>query len=153
MQTKQANYRDLAAGLLFIAIGLFFALNAWLNLRLGTGRQMGPGFFPIALGLLLLPIGVAICVFALRSAPISIGTIAWRGVTLITLAIIFFSVTVRGLGFAPALGIAVWLAAYSTDKNSLLQSLAIAVVFTALSVAVFLLALGLPFPILGPWIR
>jgi hypothetical protein len=54
------NPRDLAAGALFIAIGGFFALNAWLNLAVGRAFAMGPGYFPILLGMILIGFGIAI---------------------------------------------------------------------------------------------
>lgn len=149
----QRNLRDIAAGLLFLAVGLHFALGAWLSLRMGTALQMGPGYFPLVLGTLLCALGVAIVVVALRSAPVKLDAVSWRGVAMVTAAIIFFAATIRGLGVAFGLGGAVLLASLSTEKNSLLQSLLIAVVFTAVSIVVFIWLLGIPLPVIGPWLR
>ena len=56
------NLRDLAAGALFIAIGSFFALSAFLNLPIGRAFAMGPGYFPMLLGLILIGFGLAIAI-------------------------------------------------------------------------------------------
>jgi hypothetical protein len=149
----QRNTRDIAAGLLFLIAGLHFAIMSQLTLRMGTALQMGPGYFPLVLGVILSLLGIAIIVVALRSAPVSFGSVSWRGVALVTASIIYFAATIRGLGVAFGLGGAVLLAALSTDKNSLLQSVMIAVVFTTLSIIVFIWLLGIPLPVIGPWLR
>lgn len=149
----QRNIRDIAAGLLFLAVGLHFALGAWLTLRMGSPLQMGPGYFPLVLGLILCALGIAIIAVALRGAPVKLDAVSWRGVALVTASIIFFAVTIRGLGVAFGLGGAVLLAALSTEKNSLLQSIMIAAVFTAASIVVFIWLLGIPLPVIGPWLR
>jgi hypothetical protein len=149
----QRNLRDVAAGLLFLIAGLHFVIVSWTTLRMGTALQMGPGYFPLVLGIVLSLLGIAVIVVALRSAPVSFGDVSWRGVILVTASIIFFAATIRGLGVALGLGGAVLLAALSTEKNSFLQSLAISVVFTALSIVVFVWALGITLPVIGPWLH
>ena len=108
--------------------------------------------FPLILGLILSGLGLAIILVALRSTPVSFGSVSWRGVALVTIAIIFFGVTIRGLGVALGLGIAVLLAALSTERNSPVQALIIAVTFTTLSIIVFIWLLGMPLPVIGPWL-
>lgn len=149
----QRNLRDIAAGVLFLAVGLHFAIGSWLTLRMGSPLQMGPGYFPLVLGILLSALGVAIIMVALRSAPVKFDAVSWRGVALVTAAIIFFAATIRGLGVAFGLGGAVLLASLSTEKNSFLQSLIISAVFTAASIVVFIWLLGIPLPVIGPWLR
>ena len=51
--------KDLSAGAIFIAIAAFFLSSAWLNLEIGTSFRMGPGYFPVALAVLLLVLGGA----------------------------------------------------------------------------------------------
>ena len=53
------NLKDCVAGTLFVAIGLLFAVNAWLRLSVGSALAMGPGYFPILLGLILIGLGAA----------------------------------------------------------------------------------------------
>src|SRR4051794_16044253 len=48
--------KDFWAGMLFIAIGAFAVIVA-LNYPMGTAARMGPGYFPRALGTLLIILG------------------------------------------------------------------------------------------------
>ena len=78
---------------------------------------------------------------------------SWRGVGLVTGAILFFGLTVRGLGMAPALGGATLLAALSTERNSPLFALLLSLCLTAFCVLLFVYALQLPYAAIGPWLR
>ena len=40
------NLKDCAAGTLFVAIGLLFAVNAWLGLSVGSALVDGAGLLP-----------------------------------------------------------------------------------------------------------
>ena len=51
------GHRDFYTGLLFIAIGLFFFANG-LPLEYGTPANMGPGFLPLTISVLLMFIGL-----------------------------------------------------------------------------------------------
>src|SRR5262245_6341107 len=113
------NPKDLAAGAIFVAIGGFFVLSAWLSLPIGCPVAIGPGDFPSVLGLALIALGVAIAVAGLGKPATPFGDVSWRGVGFVTASIVFFALTVRGLGMAPALGGATVLAALSTQRNSL----------------------------------
>ena len=147
------NLRDFTAGAAFIVIGLAFGVNAWLSLRLGQANAMGPGYFPVMLGLVLVGLGGAIAFSAIGRTSEPLGRFSWRGTALVTLAIVFFAVTVRGLGMAPALAGATLMAALASGKLSLRGSLALAMGLSAFCVAVFIYALRLPFPVIGPWLR
>ena len=54
-----ASKRDFYAGGLMILLGLGAALEGQ-NYNIGTMRQMGPGFMPVALGVVLVLIGITI---------------------------------------------------------------------------------------------
>jgi len=149
----QVNTRDLAAGAVFVAIGLFFGLNAWFGLRIGQAYAMGPGYFPVVLGGVLVALGVGIAAAAVGGAREAIGIIPWRGVVLVSAAILFFAVTVRGLGMAPALAGATFFAALSSGRMSWPGAILLALCLTAFCVLLFLFALRLPYPVLGPWLR
>lgn len=148
----QTNPRDLAAGALFVAIGAFFALSTTFNLSIGSAFSMGPGYFPVLLGLILIGLGLAIGVTAFTAPAEPLGQVSWRGAGLVTASIVFFALTVRGLGMAPALGGATILAALSSDRNSLLFAIGLSLCLTAFCILVFIVALRLPYPIIGPWL-
>jgi hypothetical protein len=148
----QVNPKDIAAGGIFIAIGLFFGLNAWMSLRIGKAFSMGPGFFPVVLGIILVALGLAIVLTAVGRRPEAFGTVPWRGIGMVMFAVIFFAVTVRGLGMAPSLGIATVVAAMSSGRISLLAAILVSIALTAFCVLVFIYALSLPYPVIGPWL-
>ncbi len=144
--------KDILAGGIFVALGLGFALGA-LSYDLGTPLRMGPGYVPLVLGGLLAAMGVGIIVkgfIAGEGDPL--GGFEWRAVVLVTAALIFFGVTVRGLGAAPALFGASLLASLARSGTSWREALLIAAGLTVLSVVIFIVALQLRLPLVGPWI-
>jgi hypothetical protein len=146
------NTKEITAGLIFAGIGIFFTLSALLTLPIGEAFSMGPGYFPVVLGSVLTLLGIAICLTGARKAGEPMAPIAWRGLGLIMASIVFFGVTVRGLGFAPALFVSVALASLASEKLGWKAVLIVSVVLTAFCVAVFIYALGLPYPLIGRWI-
>lgn len=149
----RVNPKDVAAGGIFVAIGLFFSLNAWFTLRIGAARSMGPGYFPVLFGIILIGLGLVIALTAIGRPRESFGEISWRGVFLVTLSIIFFAVTVRGLGMALALGGATVMAAMSSNRLTFVGSLITSASLTTFSILVFIYALRLPYPVIGPWLK
>lgn len=148
MVTDRAN---LLCGLIFIAFGLFFGVNA-LTLDIGTAFRMGPGYFPLVLAALLIILGAVIGIQAFRVEGESIGHIAWRGGLLILPAPIFFGLTVRGLGFVPAIFVTCLIASFASVKMKPLTALIVSLILTAFSTVVFIRMLGLPFRLFGPWL-
>ena len=144
--------RDILAGSVFIAFGLAFAVGA-LDYDIGTPLRMGPGYLPLALGLLLAGLGVLVIVKGfIAGSGEPLGDVPWRALVLITAALIFFGVTGRGLGAVGALFGASLLAALAREKTSPLGALVIAVGLTVGSVLIFVFALQLRLRLFGPWI-
>lgn len=144
---------DILAGAAFAAFGLVFAIGSLVELPIGTPVNMGPGFFPLVLGGILVVLGVLVAgegILAAEARPI--GLIPWRAALLIGVALLFFGLTVRGLGLLPALFVAVLLGAFASRRASLLMVLAISVGLTALSLVIFVVALRLPLQLLGTWL-
>ena len=57
--------KDFFAGVLFVAVGIAAIVIA-ANYPLGTAARMGPGYFPRILGILLILLGCALALRALR---------------------------------------------------------------------------------------
>jgi hypothetical protein len=143
---------DTIAGSIFIAFGLFFALTS-TTYELGTPFQMGPGFFPLLLGGILVLLGILVVGSGfVAEREEQVGTIPWRALVLIAIAFVFFGATVRGLGLVPSLFITTLLAAFASERMSLFSALAIAVGLNVLSVVVFVVALQLRLSLFGPWL-
>jgi hypothetical protein len=71
---------DILAGLIFVAFGLAFAITS-LTYELGTPLRMGPGYCPLALGGILVFLGLFIVgkgFISGSSAEGRLGSIPWR---------------------------------------------------------------------------
>lgn len=144
--------KDILAGAIFIAIGLAFAIGS-LSYDIGTPLRMGPGYFPLVLGGLLAGLGVLVIAKGfIAGEGDAIGEVDARAVVMITAALLFFGITVRGLGVAGALFGASLLAALARSRTPPREAVIIAVALTALSVLIFIVALQLRLPLVGPWI-
>jgi hypothetical protein len=144
--------KDLIAGLIFIAFGIAFGATAW-TYSLGTALRMGPGYFPLVLGGALALLGALITTGALKGGDEKLGPIPWRGVLLLTAAVLFFGFSVRRLGLVPALFVASFLAALSSTRTTIVAALVTAVALTVFCVLIFVEALGMPVPLFGTWLR
>lgn len=152
------SQKDFFAGLMYIVIGVAFAIAA-LDYNVGTAARMGPGYFPFALGVLLALIGLGVSFNAVTRRGIPggdpVGKWAWKQVFFILAANFTFGILLVGL---PALGIPsfglvvaiyglVLIASYARDGARFKESLAVATVLAVGSYLVFIKALNLQFPV------
>ena len=148
---KLASQKDFLSGLMFTIVGASFALGA-REYEVGGAARMGPGYFPLLLALVLALLGVVILVQATRVKGEPVGPIAWRGMLLILPAPVLFGLTVRGLGFVPAVFLTALFASFASVRMRLLPALVLSAAVTLFSYLVFSLGLGLPFRSFGPWL-
>jgi hypothetical protein len=149
----QRALKDILAGLAFAAFGLAFAVVA-TSYEIGTTVAMGPGYFPLALGGLLVILGGTIAVKGfLNGEGGAVGAIPWKALALVLGAVLFFGLTVRGLGLVPSTFGAALMAAFASQRTGVVAALIIALGLTVLSYVIFVLALSLHLPLVGPWIQ
>jgi hypothetical protein len=151
---QHAGIKDILSGLIFLGIAAAFGYAA-AGYPLGTALRMGPGYFPLVLAGLLGVLGLAIIAKGITAAAAEgeIGPVPWRGVILITGALVFFGATIKGIGLGPGVFGAALLSALGSRLNGPLAALAIAVALTGLCILVFHYGLGLSVPVIGPWLR
>jgi hypothetical protein len=145
--------RDVVGGVLVVAIGFgFFMLGR--ELEMGSSFRMGPGYFPTVLSFVMMGLGAVMTVLALRkpNEENAFGAVPWRGFLLVIGATAFFGFTLRGLGLAPAILIAVLATAWASHYASLRTSVPLALGLAAFCSFLFIRALGLPIPLVGPWV-
>ena len=148
----QRARKDLLAGAVFAGFGLAFAITS-ATYDIGTPLRMGPGFFPLVLGGILVVLGISIAVKGFVAGEGGdLGPIPWRALVLLVAAILFFGFTVRDLGLAPALFVSVLLAALAGRGVRIVPAVVIAASLTALSVLIFVVLLQLRLPLVGPWL-
>ena len=151
MTSPKLDIANLLCGLLFLALGAFFALQS-LRLDIGTTVRMGPGSFPLLLAAALILLGLVVLAGAFRGSGEAIGTIPWRGLMFILPAPVLFGLTVRGLGFVPALFFTTLIAAFASRRMTGLKAIVLATGLTVFSTLLFSYALGLPYAHFGPWL-
>jgi len=143
---------DLLAGLTFIVFGLAFSVGA-TSYEIGTALSMGPGYFPLVLGGVLVVLGTAIVAKGVIAGEGGeTGPVAWKAAVLIVAALVLFGLTVRGLGVVPSVFLTALLAGLAGYRARVVAPVVIAVGLTITSVLIFVVALQLPLPLFGPWL-
>ena len=140
------NAKDFWAGLIFIAFGLFFFLVA-RNYEMGTATRMGPAYFPTVLGGLIAVLG---CIVFLQSLVVKGGKVpsmSLQPLFFIAISLILFGYLLRPLGLVPALAFLVFVSAFVGHEFNLKEVLFLSVGLIILSVLVFVMGLGLSFPV------
>ena len=150
---KIKSQKDFFSGLMFMGVGIAFAWGA-TTYTVGTGARMGPGYFPLMLGILLAIIGA---VMAFKATGVEtgggdkIGKWAWKPLVFILLANFTFGVLLGGLPSigVPAMGliIAIYaltiIAGMAGDQFSLKSSILLATALAIGSYVAFIWALKL----------
>lgn len=154
---KLASQKDFYSGLMFTAVGIVFAVGA-TNFTVGSAARMGPGYFPLLLGIVLAGLGVLVTLQSFKSkAPDGdpVGRFAWRPLGFIIGANVAFGVLLVGV---PALGIPAFgmiiaiyaltlIAGYARPNSSLKESVVLATILAVGSYFAFVYALNLQFPV------
>ena len=93
------SQKDFFSGLMFIVIGVAFAWGA-TTYNVGEGARMGPGYFPLMLGVVLALIGSVVLFTSLVvevEGGDKIGRWAWRPLLFIIGANLLFGILLAGL--------------------------------------------------------
>jgi hypothetical protein len=147
---KIKSQRDFWAGLLFIVIGIAFAIGA-REYSMGSSARPGPGYFPFGLGVILAILGAFILFEALTIETEDgepVGRFAWRPIGVLTLSVVVFGLMLPKFGLLASLPVLVLVSSFASDEFSLPAALVGAVVLTAFSWLVFIKGLGLTIPVL-----
>jgi hypothetical protein len=136
------DLRDIIGGLLLAAIGLYFLMGA-LDMRVGEARRMGPGYFPMVLGIAAMVIGVLIAIPAfLRTG--SLPFVNWRPLVAVMASILAFALVMPRMGLLPAVFAAVVVASFGDPRSRLWQTVLLAAGLAAAAWTIFIYGLGLP---------
>jgi hypothetical protein len=147
MKLEIRNNKDFWSGMMFIGTGAA-AIFIAREYRFGTALRMGPGFFPIVLGGILILIGLYVLVTGLRSNMKIQGNWSIRALILLPATIVLFGVLMEYGGFVPALLALIFGAAFAGREFKLKEVLLVAALLTLLSSGVFIWGLGLPYPLI-----
>ncbi len=140
-------HKDVWGGALMLALGIGVGWQA-RHYELGSLRQMGPGYFPLVLGVLLAVVGGLILLGGLRTAPAApAAPFSWRAPVAICAGLSAFAVLGRWGGLLPASFVSVFLAALGDRRNNPAAAAALAAAMTLAALVVFHFVLRIQLPL------
>jgi len=153
------SQKDFFSGLMFTVVGGAFAYGA-TGYSVGSGGRMGPGYFPLLLGVILAILGAiimfkALVVESLGGDGDKIGKWAWKPLFFIIAANLLFGIMIGGLPSIglPPMGLIAGIfaltivASLAGDSFNLKEVLVLSVILSVGSYAAFILLLKLQFPV------
>ncbi|MDA8454468.1 tripartite tricarboxylate transporter TctB family protein [Acidovorax sp. GBBC 3334] len=155
---KIKSQKDFFSGLMFMGVGVAFAVGA-TNYSIGSGARMGPGYFPLILGILLAVLGAAVMFYATvvesGNDGDKIGKWAWKPLFFILASNFAFGVLLAGLPTfgVPAMGLIVaiyalvFIASLAGDTFNAKEVFILATILAVGSYVAFVWALKLQFPV------
>ena len=154
---KIKSQKDFFAGLMFSIVGIAFAWGA-TTYSVGSGARMGPGYFPLMLGILLGVLGVIVIFGSLTIETVDgepVGSIAWRPLGYIIGANLVFGILLGGLpsiglpamGLIAAIYALVLIAGLAGEHYSIKASLILATILAVGSYVAFVVLLKLQFQV------
>ncbi len=139
-------HRDILAGALFVAIGALALLEARAY-PVGSAMRMGPGYFPVVLGWLLIALGALVGLRAARRRDWQPVTWDWQALAWISISILAFGFLMPRLGLMPALATMFPIAAAAGREFRFREVLVLTIAMSAFAGGVFVYGLKLPYPL------
>jgi len=154
---KIKSSKDFFSGLMFTVVGASFAYGA-TSYTIGTGARMGPGYFPLLLGVILALLGAAILFKSLvvetpDGEPV--GKWAWKPLIFIIAGNLLFGVLLGGLPSIglPAMGLIAAIfgttivVSMAGDEFNFKETIVLSAILSVMSYGAFIMLLKLQFPV------
>lgn len=137
--------REVLAGLACVALG---AWVVWItsDYRFGTPGRMGPGFFPVTLGVILTGLGVLIMLSALNMRE-AMARLPLRPLIVLPATILAFALLLPRVGYGPAGVATVLISGLAGRAATPLALVVLAVVLVGSTWLLFSQALGVRLPL------
>lgn len=145
------NYADIVSGAIIAVFGIVVAIYAFQHYNIGTLQRMGPGMFPMALGILIAALGavLAIAAWARTGQPsITLADVQWREALFILAAVTLFSLLIRTAGLIPAIVAVVGVSAFADKRANVLTVAVLSAVLCTLAFLIFRVGLRMNFRLL-----
>jgi hypothetical protein len=146
MQIK--SQKDFWSGLMFVGVGLAFAVGA-LTYSFGSSARPGPAYFPFGLGVLMSLLG-AMVLFTSMTVETDdggrIGPWAWRPLLIVVGSLVMFGLGLPRLGLIVSLPLLVFIVSLAGDEFHWKEALFNAAVLTLMSWGIFVKGLSLTLP-------
>lgn len=143
-----ANQRNFATGSLYMTIGIAVAIGA-SRYQIGTAGRMGPGYFPLGLGIALSFIGLIVLISSLgKGTRTRIGSWPVRNIFIVLSSVVVFGFSLERLGLIIALPLLISISSLAHPQCSWRTVLGSIIVLVPFAWLIFIHFLGLPFPML-----
>jgi hypothetical protein len=134
--------KDFWAGVMFFGFAVVAVLAA-RGYSLGSAGRMGPGYFPLLLGLVLGGLGALLIGRSLVLDGEPVPRLHVVPLAIIAVAVCLFGLAIEPLGLVVSLTILIVLSAWAGPQFRLIETMALALALIVFSVGVFVYALGL----------
>jgi hypothetical protein len=143
------HQKNFATGVLYILFGAGAAIMA-SSYEIGTPYNMGPGFFPFGVGVALVIVGLCLLVPALLpgATPSVIGPFSIKTLAIVLGSVVLFGLMLEPLGLALAVPALLVVSASAHPQFSWRETLLLVVLLVPFVWVVFVVLLGLQFPLL-----
>lgn len=138
--------KDFWSGIMFIGFAVV-ELYIARGYAMGSSGEMGPGYFPVVLGIVLGALGLLLVARAIVSGDEPVAGASLRPLLFLVVGVIVFGLTIEPLGLVLSLILTVTIAALAGRQSGPLEIALLAGALAALSVGIFHFALRLPLPI------
>ena len=146
---KIKSQRDFWSGLMFVTVGVVFAVGA-TNYSMGTSARPGAGYFPMILSVAMALLGAVVLFKSLTietEGGDPIGNIAWRPLLVIVASISVFGFALPVLGMFVTIPLLIIMVSFAGDEFGWLGVLLNCIVLTAGSWVIFIWGLHLTIPL------
>ena len=144
--TLKKHPKDFWAGILYITFGAA-AIAIALNYPAGTAGRMGPGYFPRALGGILIAIGLFLALRALRSTGTPLSFPAFKPLLVVIGSVVVFGIAAPPLGLVVATILLVIVSSAASDEFRWKEAVISSLLLAAFTVAAFAYGLQLQLPV------
>lgn len=139
---RTLNPWELGAAAIFFALGAFMAFEGY-GYGIGTITRIGPGFFPVSIGILLMLLSVAVG-FEARYSLAKKPDIPRRISAVIVVGLVAFAALVTTAGLIPATFALVFISRFAEPGTNIRNSLILAAGVAFFAWLVFILGFNLP---------
>jgi len=139
--------QDVLAGIVILAFGLFFTVGAFWH-SIGTLEEMGPGYFPLAAGVVLIVLGTGLTVTGFLPSTNAGTVIELRPISVLVAGLCIYALLMPYAGLFVGILLLVAICSLATPQSRPLETLVAGLALGAFSVLLFVKGLGIPLPLL-----
>lgn len=140
---------DALSGLLLVLVGAAFTIYCYQHYTFGSLRRVGPGMFPVLVGLTMMLCG-AICtaVAVIRGTGTNV-TVEPRSLAAVMASLAVFALLIRSAGVVPAVFAMTLVSGLAQQKPNFLKLAILGIVLAAFAAGLFGVVLGISAPLIA----